>query len=196
VNRIADRGDQSRLADPPSDHVATISLLYLNNSNTCSDSLPHDISYRRNITDGQSYRWPQEVTLSTQYSQKSGRGRIWAVAIGVGVVGALMVGVIAASTAGNTVEESRAGIGTGKVTGYDVSSLSYTLNTSDPSLVDAVTFALDEAPTKGSTIQVRLSDGSPTWYDCSFSDKSVTCPTTSTPASVADITALTVVAAQ
>ncbi len=134
--------------------------------------------------------------MSTQYGQKSGRGRIWAIAIGVGVIGALMVGVIAASTAGNTVDESRAGIGTGAVTGYDVSSVSYALNSSNPSLVDAVSFDLDAAPAAGSTIQVRLSDGSPTWYACSFSGTSVTCPTTSTPASVADVTALTVVAAQ
>lgn len=133
--------------------------------------------------------------MPTQYSQ-TGRGRIWAVAIGIGVVGALIVGVIAASTAGNTVEESRAGVGTGAVTGYDVSSVSYALNSSDPSLVDAVSFDLDAAPVAGSTIQVRLSDGSPTWYSCSFSGTSVTCPTTATPASVADVTALTVVAAQ
>lgn len=135
--------------------------------------------------------------MSAQYSQTSGRNRIWAIAIGVGIIGALVVGVISASTAGNTVEESRAGIGTGAVTGYDVSSVSYTLNSSDPSLVDAVTFTLDAAPTAGSTIQVRLSDGSPTWYTCSFSGTSVTCPTTAAPpASVADVTELTVVAAQ
>ncbi|MEX2375405.1 MAG: hypothetical protein WD942_07435 [Dehalococcoidia bacterium] len=136
--------------------------------------------------------------MSTQYSQTSRRGRMWAVAIGVGIVGALIVGIIAASTAGNTVEESRAGIGTGTgtVSGYDVSSVSYTLNSSNPSLVDAVTFTLDAAPAAGSTIQVRLSDGSPTWYTCSFSGTSVTCPTTAPPANVADVTALTVVAAQ
>jgi hypothetical protein len=124
------------------------------------------------------------------------RGQTWAVAIGVGIVGALVIGVIAAATAGNVVQDTRAGIGTGTVTGYDVSSVSYTLNSSNPSVVDAVTFTLDAAPPAGSTVRIRLSEGSTTWYDCSFSGTAVTCPTTAPPANVADVTALTVVAAQ
>ena len=129
-------------------------------------------------------------------SGRARRGQVWAVALGVGLVGALVVGIVAASTAGNTVEETRAGIGEGTVTGYDVSSVHYTLNAADPSRVDAVAFSLDTAPPAGGTLRVKLSTTSTTWYDCTVAGTSASCPTTSPPASVADVSELVVVAAQ
>jgi len=134
--------------------------------------------------------------MSIQAMNRSGRSRMWAVALGVGIVAALIVGVVAASTAGNTVEESRAGVGEGAVTGYNISSVSYVLKSTDPTLVDAVTFSVNDTPAAGSTIQVKLSSASTTWYSCTYSGTAVTCPTTSPQASVAEITSLVVVAAQ
>lgn len=124
------------------------------------------------------------------------RGRMWAVALGVGIVGALIIGIYAASTAGNTVEDSRAGIGQGTVTGYDVTSVHYTLDNTDPSLVIAVSFSLDEEPAGGSTVRIKLSNASTTWYSCSWTGTAVTCPTTSPAATVAQVSELVVVAAQ
>lgn len=94
------------------------------------------------------------------------------------------------------MEDTRAGAGQGTVTGYDVSSVHYVLNTSDPQKVDAVTFSLDSEPPASSTIRVKLSDSLNTWYNCTFSGASVTCPTTAPQASVEQIEELVVVAAQ
>ncbi|MDP2326911.1 MAG: hypothetical protein Q8M79_02370 [Dehalococcoidia bacterium] len=124
------------------------------------------------------------------------RGRVWAIAVGVGVAGAVLIGVIAASTAGNTVPETKAGLGQGTVTGYDVSSVHYTLSPSDPSKVQSVNFTLDSAPVAGSTVSVKLSAAATTWYACTFSGTTVTCPTTSPVATVDQVADLVVVAAQ
>ncbi len=124
------------------------------------------------------------------------RARIWAIAVGIGLAGAVLIGVIAASTAGNTVPETKAGLGQGQVTGYDISSVHYALNTSDPSKVDSVGFTLDAAPVSGATVSVKLSAASTTWYACTFNGTAVTCPTTNPPATVDQVQDLVVVAAQ
>lgn len=121
---------------------------------------------------------------------------MWAVALGVGITGALIIGIFAASTAGNTVETSRAGIGQGTVTGYDVTSVHYALDNTDPSLVTAVSFTLDTEPVAGSSVRVKLSNASTTWYTCSWTGTAVTCPTTSPAATVSQVSELVVVAAQ
>jgi len=123
-------------------------------------------------------------------------GRMWAIAIGVGIVGALVIAAAVASTAGNTVPESRAGVGEGTVTGYDISTVHYSLNASNPAAVDAVTFSVDEAPAEGSTLRIKLSSASTVWYTCTFSGTSVTCPTTTPAPTVDEVTELVVVAAQ
>lgn len=125
-----------------------------------------------------------------------GRNRVLGIAIGITVAGAILVGALAASTAGNEVEDSRAGIGQASVTGYDVTSVHYSLNASNPSSVDAVTFELDSAPPAGSTVQIKLSAAATTWYPCAFSGTSATCSTTNPPASLVDVVELVVVAAQ
>ncbi len=127
---------------------------------------------------------------------RTSRGRMWAVALGVGLVGALVIGVIAASTAGNTVEETRAGVGQGSVTGYDITSVHYSLNSLDATKVDAVSFVLDAGPPAGTTVRIKLFEASPNWYDCTISGVSALCTTTSPQATVVEITELVVVAAQ
>ena len=79
----------------------------------------------------------------------------------------LVVVVIAVSAyafaAANTVPTSKAGEGSGAVSGYTVSSIHYDLNATDPTTLDDVTFTLDAAAT---TVQVKLVSTGSTWYSC------------------------------
>jgi hypothetical protein len=106
----------------------------------------------------------------------------------------LVVVVIAASAyafaAANTVPATRAGDGSGSISGYTVTSVAYTLNSSDPSQLDAVSFTLDAAAT---TVKIKLVAAGSTWYSCTNSqDFDWTCTTTG--ATVASMDELTVVA--
>ena len=98
-----------------------------------------------------------------------------------------------AFTASNTVPASKAGDGTGAVTGYVVSSVHYGLNGTDPSKADSVTFNLNSTPAAGSTIKTKVGG---VWYDCTNTAAAVTCDTTvGTQATVQPITSLQVVVA-
>ena len=98
-------------------------------------------------------------------------------------------------TASNTVAATRAGDGSGAITGYVVSAVSYTLNASNPSNLDSVAFSVDSAPVAGSTLRVRLSAAG-AWYACTFVGTAVTCSTTAPQATVASTDTLRVVIAQ
>lgn len=100
-----------------------------------------------------------------------------------------------AMTAANTVPNSKAGDGSGTITGYVLSSVKYNLNASSPQNVDSVTFSLDSTPAAGSTLKAQLSAAG-TWYTCTNSGTAVTCTTTSPQATVAAATQLRVVIAQ
>jgi len=115
---------------------------------------------------------------------------------GVAIVAIAMIGVVMASTASNTVPDSKAGEGQGTITGYDISTVHYQLNASDPSKIDAVTFKLDSAPIAGSTIKVKVGSASTSWYSCTTVTTAATCATLSPPASVAAANELKVVVAQ
>jgi hypothetical protein len=115
---------------------------------------------------------------------------------GVAILAVAMAGMVMASTASNTVPDSKAGEGQGTITGYDISTVHYQLNASDPSKIDAVHFDLDSAPIIGSTIRVKLGSSSNSWYTCSTVATAVTCATNSPPASVAAANELKVVVAQ
>ncbi len=115
---------------------------------------------------------------------------------GVAILAVALIGIVMASTASNTVPNSKAGEGQGTITGYDISTVHYELNASDPSKIDAVTFKLDSAPAVGSTIKVKVGSGSTSWYTCATTATAATCPTTSPPASVASANELKVVVAQ
>ena len=96
-----------------------------------------------------------------------------------------------AFTASNTVPATQAGAGSGAITGYTISSVAYTLN-SDPTKIDAVTFAI--SPASAGTVKAQLVTGG-TWYDCANSSGSVSCDTTvGTQATVAPANSLSVVA--
>lgn len=110
--------------------------------------------------------------------------------------GAVVAGSIGlaglAFTASNTVPASKAGDGSGTVTGYVVSSVHYVLNATDPTKADSITFSLDSTPIAGSTIKTRVGGN---WYTCTNVGAAVTCPTTSPQATVSPITTLQVVVA-
>jgi hypothetical protein len=108
------------------------------------------------------------------------------------VAAAVVAPAAYAFTAANTVPASSAGSGSGAISGYTVSSVSYTLNGANPQNVDQVAFTI--SPTSGTVKAQVVSGGS--WYACTNSAGSVTCATTSPQATAAAVNQLTVVAAQ
>jgi len=106
---------------------------------------------------------------------------------------ALLVGVaIYAFAASNTVPATRAGDGSGAISGYTASSVVYTLNSSDPSKIDKVAFTLSPAST--TTVKAKLVSAGTDWYSCTNTSGSVECTTTSPQATVASADQLQVVA--
>lgn len=110
-----------------------------------------------------------------------------------GVVVAGVMGVSGfAFTASNTVDPSKAGDGTGAVSGYLVTGVHYGLNATDPTKADSVTFNLNSTPVAGSTIKTKVGGS---WYTCTNDVAAITCATTSPQATVQPITTLEVVVA-
>ena len=123
--------------------------------------------------------------------QKFSRGRML-------MSGALVAGVMAvggyAFTASNSVPDTKAGDGTGGVTGYQVTNVHYALNATNPATFDSISFNLDSTPVAGSTVKAKI-DG--TWYSCTVptaSPNTSTCATADHPTVLA-ATTLQVVAA-
>jgi hypothetical protein len=98
----------------------------------------------------------------------------------------VLAGATYAFAAANTVPASKAGDGSGAISGYTVSAIHYNLNTTNPATVDTVTFTLDTAPVAGSTIKIKLVAAGSTWYSCTNVTTAVTCTTTGAPVSTAD----------
>lgn len=95
-----------------------------------------------------------------------------------------------AFAASNTVPATKAGDGSGAVSGYTVTGVVYTLNGSDPSTLDSVAFDLGAAATQ---VQVQLV-ASGSWYACALDTGTVwECDTTGL--TVSSIDQLRVVAA-
>jgi hypothetical protein len=114
---------------------------------------------------------------------------------------ALVVLVLAASSyafaaAITGIPDSKAGTGSGTVTGYAVTNVAYTFNTTNPGNIDLVSFTLDSVATVG---KIQLETGG-TWYSCIDFDgvaavNDWTCDTTvGTQATVALMDILTIVA--
>src|SRR5438067_12695867 len=99
-------------------------------------------------------------------------------------------------SAANTVPTSKGGDGAGTISGYTISTVKYTLNSTDPRNIDTVTFNTDMAPPCGATVKVRRVSSCSTWYSCTFAATAVTCTTTSPAATVATADELRVVIAQ
>ena len=77
-----------------------------------------------------------------------------------------------AFTASNTFPDGggNAGDGTGTISGYAVSNVSYDLNDANPATLDSVSFDLDDDATE---VRVRVNAGS--WVLCSGGPTSFTC---------------------
>ena len=111
--------------------------------------------------------------------------------MGASTAVAVVAGGSYAFTASNTVPSTQAGQGTGTVSGYSVTSVGYTLNGSNPSNIDAVTFTI--SPATATTVKAQLVAAG-TWYSCVNTTGSVSCATTSPQMTVATAATLNVVA--
>ena len=123
--------------------------------------------------------------------------------IGVSAVVALAIGVGAyAFTASNTVPSTNVGAGSGSVSGYTVTNLHYTLNATNPSNIDSLTFNVSPViPSTGSgtvTVSATLTTGGPNTYTCTrnTAGDTVTCATTSPQLTADKLSSVTVDAAQ
>ena len=98
------------------------------------------------------------------------------------LVGALAIATTAIGfAASNTVPASKAGDGTGAVSGYTITNISYTLNATNSDNIDLVEFDLDTAPAAGANIELRLdSTGGGIWYACTNLIAAIDCDTTVT----------------
>jgi hypothetical protein len=112
-----------------------------------------------------------------------------AVLLGLAVLVAVVVYAFAAA---NTVPATRAGDGSGSISGYTATSVVYTLNSSDPSEIDKVAFTLN--PTSTTTVKAKLVSSGSDWYSCTNTAGSVDCTTTSPQATVASADQLQIVA--
>ena len=95
------------------------------------------------------------------------------------------------------IPTSKAGTGSGAISGYAVSAVAYTFNASDPTNLDSVTFTLDGVAT---IAKIEVDTVAGVWYDCVDADGAGaaniwTCDTTvGTQATAAAMNTLTIVA--
>lgn len=80
--------------------------------------------------------------------------------------------------ASNTVPNSKAGDGSGTVTGYTVTDIDYNLNATNPGNIDSVTLTLNAATASDATVRVQLVSAG-AWYTCPAGTDTPTCTTTS-----------------
>jgi len=114
------------------------------------------------------------------------------------IVIAILTAILAAGayafTASNTVPSSTAGSGSGTVSGYTATNVSYTLNATDPTTINTLTFTI--APTTTSVVEVKAGTTG-TWKTCTNVSGAITCDYSAAPISVgAVLDQLTVVAVQ
>ena len=87
---------------------------------------------------------------------------------------ALAIFVIAGSAyafaAANTVVDNSAGSVATTVGGYDVSSVVYDLNVTNPTLVDEITFSITPATGSAAAVTVMLQVDGTNWVTCSVVD--------------------------
>lgn len=96
-----------------------------------------------------------------------------------------------AFAAANTVPATKAGDGSGVVSGYTITNVVYTLNGTDPSTLDSVSFDVGAAAAQ---VEVQLVATTGSWYACTLGTGTVwECATTGLTAS--SINQLRVVAA-
>jgi hypothetical protein len=61
------------------------------------------------------------------------------------------------------IPDSKAGTGSGTVTGYAVTNVAYTFNATNPANLDSVAFTFDGVAT---TAQIQVDSVGGAWYDC------------------------------
>ena len=112
----------------------------------------------------------------------------------VAILTAILAAGAYAFTASNTVPSSNAGSGSGTVSGYTATNVSYTLTAADPTTIDTLTF--DISPTTASTVKVKAGTTA-SWKNCTNSSGTITCDYSAAPISVgAVLDQITVVAVQ
>lgn len=99
-----------------------------------------------------------------------------------------------AFAAANTVPDTKAGDGSGTVSGYTVTSVVYTLNGTDPSTLDSVEFDLGAAAATGK-VKVQLVATTGNWYTCTQVGVTTVWTCSTTGLDVSTIDQLRVVAA-
>jgi hypothetical protein len=112
--------------------------------------------------------------------------------IAFAVIAVLTISVAAyAFAAANTVPDTKAGDGLGVVSGYTVTGVVYTLNGTDPSTLDSVSFDVGAAAAQ---VEVQLVATTGSWYACALGT-GTTWSCTTTGLDVSTIDQLRVVAA-
>lgn len=85
--------------------------------------------------------------------------------LGVAAIAAALAMVAFAAT--NTVPATRAGNGSGQISGYTISNVTYNLDSTNPENLASVEFDLDAA---AKTVKVRLQSSGGNWYSCTDAD--------------------------
>ena len=140
--------------------------------------------------DSRTRRKDQQVTTPQRIAgpSRKRRGRLLITIVVAGVLATATY----AFTASNTVPASKAGDGSGVISGYTVTNVAYTLNATNPANLDSVGFTLDAA---AGTVKIKLVAAGSTWFSCTNpSGNNWTCATTG--AAVAPADQLQVVATQ
>jgi len=106
--------------------------------------------------------------------------------------------VLSAATYGfaaaNTVDDGYAGEGQGTISGYVVTNVVYTLDSSDPTQFDAVSFSLDQ---DASDVYAGIGDGSQIyWIQCGGGPRDFNCSLALSTVSVYDAVELHVSSVQ
>lgn len=112
------------------------------------------------------------------------------------LIALLATSVVYGFAAANTVPDSGAGDGAGTISGYTIENVVYTLNSTNPQLLDQVKFDIsaDESGVAVDVVKVRLDASTTTWYDCTVESGVATCDLTGTTLNVVDTDELRVVA--
>ncbi|MCS7276284.1 MAG: hypothetical protein NZ695_04645 [Dehalococcoidia bacterium] len=91
------------------------------------------------------------------------------------IAGLSVAGAVFGFAATNTVPATRAGDGANTISGYTVTNVVYTLDSTNPQNIASVSFDLDAAANE---VRVRLQTGG-TWFNCtSGGDNNWSCTTT------------------
>ena len=90
------------------------------------------------------------------------------------VLGTTGFAYAASLTFGGGTNAGRAGSGTGTISGYDVTNVHYTLDSSNPVNITGVQFQL--TPNTATTAKANLNGGA--WATCAYSAGAWSCPVT------------------